>query len=167
MIPELGNDYLVFIKRSTDVSWLTVACITSNDITISNDIIETSSGMDPDWANHVSGKKSFTIQANGIAISDGLEPSQASYEVLFDLSVSGEHFGIRIAKVGTSYAREGKVTITEYSESQSMNEPFSFSATFLGKGKVGKHPIEDYVTYLTDESGRLILINEDDFIAVN
>lgn len=159
---ERGNDYLVFIKRDTEEDWRVVACIVSNELNISSEVIETSSRCDGNWANHVNGKKSYSIDISGVAISNTLEPSQISHEILYELSVSGEPFGIRVSKVGDLYIREGRVTITDYKENQTVWQPFSFSATLLGKGKIQgrffKYLADNLARYITPENGDKIIV---------
>lgn len=162
---ESGNDYLVFIKRDTDAEWRVVACIIANEWGVSTDLIETSSRCDGNWSNPVSGKKSFSVDINGLAISDSLKPSQISHEILFDLAVSGEAFDIKIAKVGTLYIREGRVVIQDYRENQTVWQPFSFSATLAGKGKINgrflKYLAETFGRYVTPTTGEKIIVRSD------
>jgi len=161
---ERGNDYLVFIKRDSDEDWRTIACVVSNELGISSDIIETSSGCDGDWGNHINGKKIFSVDINGVAISKDLNPSQISHEILFDLAVSGDPFNIKIAKVGSLYIREGRVTITDYRENQTVWQPFSFSATLRGKGRIAGR----FLKYLAESvGGKLVTTGEDKLIVVN
>lgn len=159
---ENGSEYFVFIKRSSDTNWMTVACLTTNDLQVQSDVIETSSGCDGDWANHRNTKRSFTISASGYAISDSLEESQVSHEVLFKLSVTGEPFNIKIAKLGSLYVRQGVVTITDYNENQTMNQAFSFNVTFRGKGKING----GFYKYLADTFGKYIVPSTGEKIVV-
>lgn len=160
---EIGNDYLVFIKRTVDADWRVVACIVSNELGISSEVIETSSGCEGNWGNHVNGKKTFSIDINGVAISNELRPSSISHEILYELAVSGEAFSVRVAKVGDLYVREGWVTITDYRENQTAWQPFSFSATLKGKGKIQgrffKYLAESISgKYVTPDDGRKIIV---------
>ncbi|MCW8309904.1 hypothetical protein K7A41_01565 [Sphingobacterium sp. InxBP1] len=150
---ENGSEYLVFIKRAGDDNWKTIACLVANELQIEAETIETSSECDGKYSNHRNSKISFTISAQGYAIDDGLEASQVSHNALFDLSVSGEPFDIKIAKIGSLYARQGRVTIVSYTENQTMNEAFSFSVTFKGKGKINGN----FLKYLADNFGKYIV----------
>lgn len=159
---EIGNDYLVFIKRTIDTDWRVVACIVSNELGISSEVIETSSGCEGNWGNHVNGKKTFSVDINGVAISNDLKPSSISHEILYELAVSGEAFSVRVAKVGDLYVREGRVTITDYRENQTAWQPFSFSATLKGKGKIQGR----FFKYLADNIARYITPENEDKIIV-
>lgn len=159
---EKGNDYLVFIKRDSDTDWMVVACIVSNELGISSEVIGTSSGCNGNWSNPVVKKKSYSIDISGVAISNDLLPSQISHEALYDLAVSGEPFSIRVAKVGGLYVREGRVIISYYRENQTVNQPFSFTATLLGKGKINgqffKYLSDKFSKYITPMEGEKIIV---------
>lgn len=160
---EKGNDYLVFIKRKNDTNWRTVACIISNELGVSSEVVDISSGCGGNVSDHFNGKTTFTIDANGLAISDNLQPSQVSHEILFALASSGEPFAIKIAKVGSLYVREGVVTIVDYRENQTVNEFFGFSVTFRAKGRING----GFLKFLADTNGSFIVTSDDKKIVVD
>lgn len=159
---ENGSEYFVFIKRATDPNWMTVACLVSNELQIEADPIATSSGCDGAFANHRTGIRSFTISASGYAIDDGLQESQVSHNALFDLAVNGNPFDIKIAKIGSLYVRQGRVTIVSYTENQTINQAFSFNVTFKGKGKINGN----FLKYLADNFGKYIVPSTGEKIVV-
>lgn len=133
-----GKDFLWFIREEGEEDWMVVSCLTTNGFEGSRDDIDTSSKCDGDWGSSLSGTGSWTMSGDGNAIDSELNPSQVSYDKLFDLFVSGEIFETKLAEVGGTYVRYGKGRISSHSETQANNAPFTFSTSVQGIGAPSK-----------------------------
>lgn len=146
-----GNDYIVFIDTETVVTapkglvYKPLMCMTSNGVNLATDSIDTSDKCSGDFADPLPGTTTATITGSGNAIDETLEPSAVSFQELFDLASTKAVFWVKIAnKVGntdTPIIREGVAFISDYTETQDTNTPFTFDVTFAIKGKLNGTPI--------------------------
>jgi predicted secreted protein len=128
-----GNDYLLFIK--VDTEWKTVACLRSNGIDISSSDVVSETKCNDGWEESEGGTGSWAMPFEGDAIDESADPSQVSYDFLFDMAVEKKKYPVKIAEVEGTYVRYGVARLNSYSENQSVNSPFGFTGSLKGIGK--------------------------------
>jgi len=77
-----GEDLILYVY--TDSSWLPIACLTSNSINRTKNIIETTTKCDPGETIRASGSKSYEIPFEGIYIDTTSSPSGDTTKVSHD-----------------------------------------------------------------------------------
>ena len=131
-----GNDYLLFKKDGAE--WKTVACLRSNGISMSTGEITSETKCGNGAEESVPGTTNWSMSFEGDAIDDEADPSQVSYDALFDSWKSRSIEEWKIAGVGTDYVRYGKGYINQLDENQDVNAPFTFSGSIKGTGQISK-----------------------------
>lgn len=135
----LGNEYIIYIDtvtaktaaRGTVTNYKGIACLTSNGFSGSSDAISTTNKCTGRWNDSDPSTSSWEISGEGHAISDAAT-TQANYQAIAQLWVSGTKFWAKMANPANNVVREGLVWISSYSETAGNNEPYSFSVTFTG-----------------------------------
>lgn len=140
-----GNDYIVFIDTTTPVTeaagaaYRPVGCIQTSGVSGSRNVIEVSDKCNDGFADAIAGNATNTITATGNAIDETLEPSMDSFEELMNLYQDGQTFWMKIANksgnTATAVIREAVGFITDYSENQDTDTPYTFDFTFRAKGR--------------------------------
>jgi hypothetical protein len=138
-----SNDYIVFIDTTTPITapsgtqYRPVMCISSSGISGSRSVIEVNDKCNDGFA--LPGNATNTLTGSGNAIDETLEPSADSFEELLNLYQDGTVHWVKIAnKSGnsaTAVIREGVGFITDYSETQDTDTPYTFDFTYRIKGR--------------------------------
>lgn len=142
-----GNDYIVFVDTTTSTeasrgaSYVPVMCMTSNGFSMTRETIDVPidkcSALG--FSTPMPGTASWSITGSGNAIDETGSPSEVSYQELFEICKTGEPIWVKIANrtpgTGAAYIREGVAILTDISETQDTNTPFTFDFTFTGVGE--------------------------------
>jgi hypothetical protein len=130
-----ARSYLLFADAANTGTYTVVACLTSNAITSSNNIIDASSKCGDDYEPGPNFKQQ--IKADGFAIDQTGTPSKDSYDLLYSLHVAKTKFAI---KMGPSSPASGNVVyggqptdlvfISNWDLNAPDKEDVKFSATF-------------------------------------
>lgn len=140
-----GNDYIVFVdsttpEGSTPSAWRPIFCSTTNSLNITRETItiEDKCSAGQGFSTNLSGTGSWTISGSGNAIDESMESSADSYQELATIAKSGAGCWVKIANQdpgkGTAVVRWGWAVLTDYTETQDTNTPFTFDFTFTGSG---------------------------------
>lgn len=129
-----ARDWLVFISEDNGANYLPVACLTSNEFTSSNGVIDATGKCGDDYLPGVKFEQSVSLE--GFTITQSGTPTSASTSKLYDLHVDKTEFLVRIAKAAPTAQDnkyEGKVFISEWSEAAPDTEANTFSCTLTVK----------------------------------
>lgn len=141
-----GNDYIVFVDTTTSTeasrgaAYTPVMCMTSNGFSMTRETIDvTDKCAALGFSTPLPGTASWSITGSGNAIDETGSPSEVSYQELFEICKTGEPVWVKIANrnlgTGAAYIREGVAILTDISETQDTNTPFTFDFTFTGVGE--------------------------------
>lgn len=142
-----GKDYLLFINTEADVNgpapsvdspeWRVIACLSSNALSVSVDSIDVSTKCSDGWAASLPNNKSWTMSADGVAVSDIEEQDEVSNDELLSLIGTKVWAAIFDPSAGLSGSyRMGVVWISALDETASNNEAYTFSVTLNGSGQL-------------------------------
>ena len=130
-----ARSYLLFADAANSGTYTVVACLTSNAITSSNNVIDASSKCGDDYEPGPNFKQS--IKAEGFAIDQTGVESKDSYDLLYSLHTAKTKFAI---KMGPSSPSAGNVTyggtstdlvfISNWDLTAPDKEDVKFTATF-------------------------------------
>lgn len=130
-----ARGYLLFADATNTGDYVVVACLTSNSITSSNNVIDASSKCGDDYEPGPNFKQQ--IKAEGFAIDETGVESKDSYDVLYSLHTAQTKFAI---KMGPSSVVAGSVTyggtptdlvfISAWDLTAPDKEDVKFTATF-------------------------------------
>lgn len=126
-----GRDYLLFADIEGTETYLPVACLTSNNITSSLNVIDATSKCGDQFQAGPAYTQS--IKADGFAIDQTGTASKDSYNQLYSAFVSGTVFGIKMGPstpVVGSVTYTGQVFISAFDVTAADKEDVKFSATF-------------------------------------
>lgn len=139
-----GNDYIVFIDTTTDITatngsdYEALMCMVSNGFSISVDAQDVNNKCNDGFGNSNPGTGSWEMSGDGHAIDESGTPSATSYQAIAQLALDKTKFWAKIAHQTDNEGvihREGVVWISSYEETAGTDEPYSFSFTFTGVGK--------------------------------
>ena len=130
-----ARSYLLFADAENTGTYTVVACLTSNSITSSNNVIDASSKCGDDYEPGPNFKQQ--IKAEGFAIDETGVESKDSYDVLYSLHTAQTKFAI---KMGPASPVSGSVTyggtatdlvfISAWDLTAPDKEDVKFTATF-------------------------------------
>lgn len=131
-----GTEVVLFAKLGAPAAWVALACLKTNSWDSSTDQIDTTSKCSGKYKTSLPGDISWSFKADGNAIDDAANASQASFNVLAGLQKTGTTFPMKMVGVDdpTDIIR-GNVFITSISKSAGRNEAVAFSSTFQGTGE--------------------------------
>lgn len=142
----LGTDYVLYIdtetaltaERGTEANYRVVACLNTNGVTVSIADQDVSNKCDGGFKNSVPGILSWNFSGDGIAasITEAEEATFANYQELLALAKGRTQFFAKISNATETIIREGKVYISEYSETQPNAAAYTFTANFIGLGEL-------------------------------
>lgn len=145
-----GRDYVMEIDtvtpitapRGSDESYNPILCEVSSDFNISTDSSTPTANKcsaKAGWNTDEPDMKSFTFSGEFQAIDPlTAEPSAVSMNQIAALAASGQKFWARRVlsdPSGVSVVREGVVWISDYADTASTEDEFTFTATFNGYGE--------------------------------
>lgn len=140
-----GSAYILLIdtvtpltsSRGTFSNYRPVACGISNGFNMDIEGISTRNKTDGGYDNSQSGYLSWGFDMDGFAI--GLKNAdkllKANFNEIAELAKSKRIFFLKWEDAETSVTREGKVRISSYKETASLEEPYSFTVSFVGIGE--------------------------------
>ena len=140
-----GSVYILWIDVVTPITadrgnpeyYRPVVCGVSNGVNIDIESISTRNKCDGGFDQSESGYISWSFDLEGHAV--GLRNSEASVKANFqeiaDLALDKVKFWAKQEDVETSVTREGRVRIGSFKEVSAQDQPYSFSASFVGIGR--------------------------------
>jgi predicted secreted protein len=126
-----GRDYLLFADIDDDATFKPVACLTSNAITSSLNVIDATSKCGDQFQPGPAYNQ--TIKADGFAIDQTGTPSKDSYNQLYAAFIAGTVFDIKMGEatpVAGNVIYTGAVFISAFDVTAADKEDVKFSATF-------------------------------------
>lgn len=140
-----GRDYLVEIDITTPtdaemgLAYKPLVCEVSSVFNISTGGIEISNGCEGPWATQIPSKSSYSFSGEWQAIDPRTgNPDALSLSQIVDLAFNRTIFWMRRKlkddALGVEIYREGLVWISNYEEVASVEDPYSFTADFVGVG---------------------------------
>ena len=126
-----GRDYLLFADIDGDDTFKPVACLTSNNITSSLNVIDATSKCGDQFQPGPAYTQS--IKADGFAIDQTGTASKDSYNQLYSAFIAGTVFGIKMGEstpVAGNVIYSGDVFISAFDVTAADKEDVKFSATF-------------------------------------
>lgn len=171
-----GRDYLVEIDIQTPITaergmaYNTIVCEVASNFNISGDEIAVSGGCSGDWKSSIPGRRGFGFTGEWQAIDPRTgDPSVVSMNLIAELAAAGTIFWLRRklrdGTTGMEVYREGRVWINQYEDVATAEDPFTFTATFVGVGQPNLSGGYDYIGVLHDSEGHPITKGEN-FIIV-
>ena len=113
----------------------TIACSTSNGLSISKELIDITTKCSSSWAENISGRKSWTIDIEGVydtALSENFDELFADMNGTTASTIRITDGGSPVVSADNSY--HGSGFITELSLSAPMDDRVIWTATFVGNG---------------------------------
>ena len=113
----------------------TIACSTSNGLSISKELIDITTKCSSSWAENISGRKSWTVDIEGVydtALSENFDELFADMNGTTASTIRITDGGSPVASPDNSY--HGSGFITELSLSAPMDDRVTWTATFVGNG---------------------------------
>ena len=126
-----GRDYLLFADIDGDDTFKPVACLTSNSITSSLNVIDATSKCGDQFQPGPAYNQ--TIKADGFAIDQTGAASKDSYNQLYSAFVAGTVFAVKMGPaslVDGSVTYSGDVFISSFDVNAADKDDVKFSATF-------------------------------------
>lgn len=171
-----GNDYLLEVDFDTPTSeesgqnYHPILCEVSSTFAIMVDELQISNGCNKGWRASRPNQSSFSFSGEWQAINPRTgEPDAVSINVIARLAAEKRVFWIRRklkeGSLGAEVYREGRVWISQYEDTTTVEEPFTFSAQFVGVGDPIISAGYDYIGLLHDSQRKPIQV-EDSFIQV-
>lgn len=171
-----GKDYLMEIDTDTPITaerglaYRAIVCEVSSNFNIQTEEIEISNGCDIGWSASVPKLSGFSFSGEWQAINPlTAEPDVASMNEVIGLAASRQQFWARRKLVdgntGVEVYREGRVWISRYEDTATSEDPFTFTADFVGVGKPITSAGYTYIGVLHDSQDNLIT-KDDNLIIV-
>ena len=113
----------------------TIACSTSNGLSISKELIDITTKCSSSWAENISGRKSWTVDIEGVydtTLSENFDELFADMNGTTASTIRITDGGSPVTSGDNSY--HGSGFITELSLSAPMDDRVSWTATFVGNG---------------------------------
>jgi len=125
--------------RGVEANFFPVVCLTENEFSMTHAEETTSNKCDGNWATSTSGLGSWTMTLSGqiMRLTTDEATTRKNSLVMKNLAKNGTIFYGRLTDVANSPEdyNEGKVRITDYSESFPLEGPATFSLTLTGIGE--------------------------------
>lgn len=141
-----GKDYILEIDDTTSITstrgsdYDPVLCEVSSDFGITTAEQAVSNKCNGGWANSNPGESSFSFSGEFQAIDpSSADPSAVSLAKMANLALTKKKFWLRRTLAsgvvgGVPVVREGVVYISNYNETTNTDDPFTFTADFVGIG---------------------------------
>lgn len=175
-----GSLYVLFVDtvtpktadRGTNANYRPIVCGTSNGVSLEQEGIVFRNKCDNGFEHSVPGYVTwgFDMEGHAIGVKYSERLIKSNFNELASLLINKVVFWCKMADVDNEIVREGLVRVSSYRETTNMEEPYSFTASFVGIGK----PIfeTDFFTtviatsilgdeLLTDGNNNLIDINDE------
>lgn len=140
-----GTAYILAVDLTSSLStrpinggdYRVIACGISNGFNMDIEGITTRNKDDGGYDTSQSGYLSWGMDMDGFAV--GLKNSErilkANFNEMAQLAKEKRIFWLKWEDSQTSVTREGKVRISSYRETASLEEPYSFTISFVGVGE--------------------------------
>lgn len=169
-----GRDYILEIDVDTPVdasrgqSYKPLVCEVASTFSINTSDIAISNSCTGAWESRIPNKSGFTFSGQWQAINPmSGDPDAYSMGKIVQLAHSRTLFWARrklkTGAIGAEVYREGVVWINRYEDEASTEEPFVFSADFVGVGEPVIYAGYDRVTVLavnTDEGEQILRVGD-------
>jgi predicted secreted protein len=138
--PIRGENGVIFLYL--DEAWKPIACLTSNSLSTTVEVIERQTKCAPGVTEKSAGVFNYNLSLEGEYIdttTEGGDDTKASHDALLALQISRE---LQTWKLDTNMADPdsvkyyGTALITDLSLDQAVNENSTFSATLDGNGAI-------------------------------
>lgn len=142
----LGDSYLMYLDTvssidtvpTTDEYFRPIVCLKTQDLDVTTDVITIQNKCDGGYTKKRPGYGSWSMSAEGHAV--GLkradQMSKANFQEVMQLNIDKVMFWAAFRDLEKSIWRVGLGFFTSVRESANMNEPYSFSLSFEGSGKL-------------------------------
>lgn len=154
-----GNDRILYIKYLGN--WLPVGCLTSNSLSESSEMLQTTTRDNDGWATSRPTMQNYTISFEGLQINStvaGGTFTVASYDRLKLLKRSKTLLDWKIQGLTFPVIDYGKCYITDISEASAVDEFLTFSGTLTGYGLPKVTTVGEFV--LNDGDPNVILTTD-------
>lgn len=135
-----GDTLILSVYDDTATAYRPVACLTTNSLNQSTNIIESQTKCTPGETTKTKGTRSYNIAAEGEYIdttSTGGETTKASHDYLKELSEGSTNITWRMATGLTDTPfYYGEAIISELSLTGPAGEPSTFTTTLEGTGAI-------------------------------
>ena len=136
-----GYDWVLQISRAaTPTTFVTVACLETNDMENSNSPIDTTSKCDNGGTSAIPGPKGWSMKASGFSVDDRGQTSMASYLTLQKVFNLSEIVGVRFARKNngaSDYYYYGKAFILTLNQTADVKDSVKFDLELQGVGNLG------------------------------
>lgn len=150
-----GSLYVLFVdlvtpktaERGNNANYKPIVCGTSNGVSLEQEGIVFRNKCDNGFEYSVPGYVTwgFDMEGHAIGVKNSEKLIKSNFQELARLLIDKVVFWAKMADVDNQIVREGLVRISSYRETANMEEPYSFTASFVGIGK----PIFETDLFLT------------------
>lgn len=156
-----GSDRVLYIKQNGN--WLPIACLTSNSLSESAEMLPTTTRDNDGWATSRPTNQNYNIPFDGLQINTmvaGGTFTVASYDKLKILKRTKILLDWKIQGATFPTVDYGKAYINELSEASAVDEFLTFSGNLTGYGKPLTRTVGEFV--LNDGDPDVILVTNED-----
>lgn len=172
-----GRDYVLEIDIDTPIdadkglAYRPIVCEVSSSFGISTTDIAISNSCTGRWSSRIPNKSEFSFSGEWQAINPLTgDPDAHSLNMVAFLAGSRRMFWARrklkTGALGTEVYREGVVWINRFEDVAAAEEPFVFSADFIGLGAPNIDAGYDVIGLLADSRRAPVVTGSDEFIVV-
>lgn len=130
-----GNILNVYISTDAGVTKKLAVCLSSAELSVETNQVDTTSKCNDGWTSSKPGNKSWTLSGEGFAERDSATAGQLSSKEFFDLWDSDTEFTIYWKDANGSYRNySGTAYIGSLTETANTDEMVTYSVEFIGTG---------------------------------
>lgn len=170
-----GSNYIMEIDVTTPITeehglaYRPIVCEVTSTFSIDTDSQAVSNACSGFWRTDIPNSSGFAFTGEWQAINPRTgEPDAISANLIAKLAAGQTKFWARRklkdGMTGAEIYREGRVWISRYEDTASIDEPFTFSADFMGHGQPILDPGYDYVGVLYETTGEKPITKGDNLI---
>lgn len=141
-----GKNYILEVDTVTPVTaargaaYNPILCEVSSDFAIETDEQTTTNKCNNGWGSSTPGTSTFSFSGEFQAIDPATgDPDAVTLDVMVNLAATRQTFWLRRkikeGLTGTEVYREGRVYIGSYTETAGAEDPYTFTADFVGVGE--------------------------------
>lgn len=156
-----GDDRILYLKINGN--WLPIGCLTSNSITESSELLQTTTRDNDGWATSRPTMQNYSISFDGLQINTTISGGNfeaASYDRLKLLKRNKTLLDWKIQGTIFPVVDYGKCYINELSEASSVDDLLTFSGTLTGYGKPLVRSLGEFV--LNDGDPNVLIVTNED-----
>lgn len=174
----LGDSYLMFIDTvsgidkvpTTDEYFRPIVCLKTQDLDVTTEVITIQNKCDGGYTKKRPGYGSWSMSADGHAVGlrNAEKTIKANFHEVMQLNIDKVMFWAAFRDLEKSIWRVGLGFFTSVRESANINEPYSFSLSFEGSGKL-QIGTDLFLTLLARDNNKDEFLEggEDNLIKVN